>query len=446
MNDARVPPPDAADPLPWLQPLAPPPAARRAAFHALVCEFNLRPDRYLHVTRVPDDWPARYRSPDAFGAAGRKLLARHLLAVHGVAGRHDFDVANACARVALLPGAALEQLAAYAGLLLHRGWLRDALTVRRIRAEVAAKLGGDALTLALERAPEFGALADTLEPWRAEPAMLPAVIRARRAAAGRLHRRGRRRRCTPRAAQVQPRDRRRSAVLAQSRAARPVRRTAVPVSDSREACVMGLAFLITSDNLQLLSERKVLKEREYAALLDASAVIATARDEAQRIVADAQREFERRHAAGYEEGMRRAQREQAAQTYAQALAAARTMESMKDAMAEIVVKAVRAIVGEMSTQKLYEAALARIAPLVRDEAFVTVRVAPGRSDEMRDALERAFAAQTNRQKIRIVEDAQLARDACAVETPSGRIHASLDLQIDALRQAIRRDASLGAAR
>ncbi|MDI9654582.1 HrpE/YscL family type III secretion apparatus protein, partial [Burkholderia cenocepacia] len=28
---------------------------------------------------------------------------------------------------------------------------------------------------------------------------------------------------------------------------------------------MGLAFLITSDNLQLLSERKVLKEREYAA-------------------------------------------------------------------------------------------------------------------------------------------------------------------------------------
>ncbi|MBU9665475.1 Yop proteins translocation protein K [Burkholderia multivorans] len=179
MNDARVPPPDAADPLPWLQPLAPPPAARRAAFHALVCEFNLRPDRYLHVTRVPDDWPARYRSPDAFGAAGRKLLARHLLAVHGVAGRHDFDVANACARVALLPGAALEQLATYAGLLLHRGWLRDALTVRRIRAEVAAKLGGDALTLALERAPEFGALADTLEPWRVEPAMLPGVIRAR---------------------------------------------------------------------------------------------------------------------------------------------------------------------------------------------------------------------------------------------------------------------------
>jgi type III secretion protein L len=207
---------------------------------------------------------------------------------------------------------------------------------------------------------------------------------------------------------------------------------------------MGLAFLITSDNLQLLSERKVLKEREYAALLDASAVIATARDEAARI--DAQREFDKRQAAGYDEGMRRAQREHAAQTYTQALAAARTMESMKDSMADIVVKAVRAIVGEMPTQKLYEAALARIAPLVRDEAFLIVRVAPGRQDEMRDALERAFAGQSNRQRIRIVEDAQLERHACTVETPSGRIDASLDLQIDALRQAIRRDALKGTTR
>ena len=41
---------------------------------------------------------------------------------------------------------------------------------------------------------------------------------------------------------------------------------------------MGLAFLITTENLQLLSERKVLKENEYAALLDASVGIIALRD------------------------------------------------------------------------------------------------------------------------------------------------------------------------
>ncbi len=186
---------------------------------------------------------------------------------------------------------------------------------------------------------------------------------------------------------------------------------------------MGLAFLITSDNLQLLSERKVLKEREYAALLDASAVIATAREEAQRIVEAAQREFDARRDAGYAE--RRAQQEHAAQSYSQALAAAKTMESMKDAMAEIVVKAVRAIVGEMNTQRLYEAALARILPLVRDEPFLIVHVAPGRREEMEAALAGA-AMQQARSRICIVEDAQVGAQACTVETPSGRIDASLD--------------------
>ena len=119
---------------------------------------------------------------------------------------------------------------------------------------------------------------------------------------------------------------------------------------------------------------------------------------------------------------------------------------MKDSMAEIVVKAVRAIVGEMGTQRLYEAALARIMPLVRDEPFLIVHVAPGRREEMEQALASAFAGQMRAQKIRVVEDAKLEARACTVETPSGRIDASLDLQIDALRQAIRREPLKGAAR
>jgi type III secretion protein L len=50
---------------------------------------------------------------------------------------------------------------------------------------------------------------------------------------------------------------------------------------------MGLAFLITSDNLQILSERKVLKEAEYSALLEASSVIDAARTEAARMARQA---------------------------------------------------------------------------------------------------------------------------------------------------------------
>jgi type III secretion protein K len=167
--------------LPWTHALAPPAPPQHVAFYRMVCEFVLRPDTYLHVTRVPADWPPAYQHFSRFGEAGRRLIARHLLAAYGVAqtAQADFAASTPLARLALLPGAALEQLASYAGLLLHRAWLRDALQQRRVRADVVGKLGADALELALERAPEFGALGETLEPWRDDPAALPAVIRAR---------------------------------------------------------------------------------------------------------------------------------------------------------------------------------------------------------------------------------------------------------------------------
>ncbi|MFM0604103.1 SctK family type III secretion system sorting platform protein [Paraburkholderia sediminicola] len=164
---------------PWLHALDTPAPPRRVPFYRMVCEFNLRPDLYLHVTRVPSEWPAAYRQLSRFGDAGRRLIARHLLDAQAVARLTDFDAATPLARLALLPGAALEQLATYAGLLLHRHWLRDALQVRRVRAEIVAKVGADALALTLERAPEFATLGDTLEPWAADPAVLPALIRAR---------------------------------------------------------------------------------------------------------------------------------------------------------------------------------------------------------------------------------------------------------------------------
>ncbi|WP_227747035.1 SctK family type III secretion system sorting platform protein [Paraburkholderia franconis] len=163
---------------PWTHTLAPPAPPQHVAFYRMVCEFNLRPDTYLHVTRIPADWPVAYRHISRFDDAGRRLIARHLLSLHR-AERTDFDASTPLARLALLPGAALEQLASYAGLLLHRVWLRDALQQRRVRAEIVGKLSADALELTLERAPEFGALGETLEPWRDDPAALPALIRAR---------------------------------------------------------------------------------------------------------------------------------------------------------------------------------------------------------------------------------------------------------------------------
>jgi type III secretion protein L len=211
---------------------------------------------------------------------------------------------------------------------------------------------------------------------------------------------------------------------------------------------MGLAFLITGENLQMLSERRVLKEHEYSALLDANSIVTTAKKEAERIVADAERRKEEMLRQGYAEGFERGEREGAARAYAAALDTAHALALSRRKMADMVVRGLRELVGEFERERIFELALKRIDAFVRDEAFLVVRVAPDSVDVMKQAIANrrqameneshahADAAALRAQAIRVVADASLGNDDCVVETPAGSIDARLSTQIDAIRTAM----------
>jgi type III secretion protein L len=213
---------------------------------------------------------------------------------------------------------------------------------------------------------------------------------------------------------------------------------------------MGLAFLITSDNLQILSERKVLKESEYSALLDANAIIGVAQQESSRIVSDAEQRKEETLQRGYQEGFSKGELDGAQRAFAATLDAGQALALTRQTMAEMVVRALRELVGEFDRVSMFKLALQRIDALVRDEAFLIVRVAPSALESMRTALAshrdaqgqdgaesgHADPAKLRAQSMRIVEDASLADTDCVVETPSGTIDARLSTQIAAIRAAL----------
>jgi type III secretion protein L len=201
---------------------------------------------------------------------------------------------------------------------------------------------------------------------------------------------------------------------------------------------MGLAFLITTENLQLLSERKVLKEAEYAALLDASAVVEAARKEARHIVQQAVQQADESRRKGYEEGLERAKAEYAQQLVSDTLAAQRQLQALRTAMAQIVAKAVQQFIAEADPAALLEAALQRVDSLVRHEPFVTVRVAPAQEAHLRAALERLGGELPWTAGLSVVADASLPDQACVLQTPSGTLQIGVDAQVEAFRAAVER--------
>lgn len=201
---------------------------------------------------------------------------------------------------------------------------------------------------------------------------------------------------------------------------------------------MGLAFLITTENLQLLSERKVLKEAEYAALLDASDVVEAARREARRIVQQASAEAEALRRKGHEQGVQAAKAEYAQQMVSQALASERQLRSLRTSMANIVVKAVAQFMGAIDLERLFETALARVDSLIRDEPFISVRVSPNSEAALRTVLSRLKGTAEWTGHVTVQVDASLPGGECVLHTGSGTLEIGLKAQLDAFRKSVER--------
>jgi len=199
---------------------------------------------------------------------------------------------------------------------------------------------------------------------------------------------------------------------------------------------MGLAFLITTDNLQLLSERKVLKENEYAALLDAAAVVDTARKEAARIGQQAEDGAEASRRKGYQEGLAQARAEYATQLVSEGMAVERQLHALRTSMAQIVVKAVGQFLAEADPAVLFRSALIRVEALLRAESFITVRVAPAQEANMHETLHRLRSDANWSMAMTITPDPDLPPGACVVQTSTGVLEIGVDAQLEAFRRAV----------
>jgi type III secretion protein L len=205
---------------------------------------------------------------------------------------------------------------------------------------------------------------------------------------------------------------------------------------------MGLAFLIIGDKLQLLSERKVLKEHEYAALLDAAGLVQAARGEAADIVAAARAQAQQSLQKGYDEGWEAARAAHALQSITSALQAQSQLRALREAMARLVVQGVEQITSELPAASLLESALERVDTMLRLESFILLRVAPGEETHARQALARLGARVNWASVAQVQADPELREGYCVVQTASGSMDIGLEAQLATIARALQ---GMGAA-
>ncbi len=183
---------------------------------------------------------------------------------------------------------------------------------------------------------------------------------------------------------------------------------------------------------------RVLRAAEYRTLVEGEEILARAREQAGAILSDAESAAERMRQEGRAEGLEEGRAEVAERLFEAVTASVEQFASMEQALVDMVVKSVRAIVGEFDREELAVKSVGHALRLVRDEKRVLLRVAPEDAESVTARLDEILLRYPGMGRVDVRADGGLGRGGCIMETPAGVIDATLDRQLKIIEETFKR--------
>lgn len=199
---------------------------------------------------------------------------------------------------------------------------------------------------------------------------------------------------------------------------------------------MAAVIQLIPNGLRLAPERKVIKAAEYQTYLDARAVIESAQVQAAALRAEAQQAFAAEQARGYAEGQARAADELAEQLMEASDRILDYLASIEQDMTELVSQATAKVLGRLPPEEVVLAVVRESLRQARDQKRVTLRVAPGQVETVRDHLAQIAAERAGMNTLEVVGDDRVGAGGCLIETPMGLVDARLETQLRNLRERL----------
>ncbi|MPM23309.1 Yop proteins translocation protein L [bioreactor metagenome] len=204
-----------------------------------------------------------------------------------------------------------------------------------------------------------------------------------------------------------------------------------------------MAFLLPRDPLtpsrtllaQVAPGQRIVRADDVAAWGDAQALLASARQQADAIVARAEAELEAERQRGYEEGLAEARMEQAEKMIDTVSRTIDYFARVEEDMVGLVMAAVRKIIDDFDEADRVHIVVKNALSVVRNQKQMTLRLHPQQVDVVRARVNDLLAAYPGVGYLDIVGDGRLTKESCILESEIGLVEASIDSQIKALEGA-----------
>ena len=204
-------------------------------------------------------------------------------------------------------------------------------------------------------------------------------------------------------------------------------------------------LLLNNPRVPLSTDRRLVKAADAATARSAADILAAAEAEAARIREEAKAAFEAEKRRGYEKGLADAKLEMAMKKLELVDSSVAFMESVERKMADVVLKALKTFTVEVGDEAMVLQIVRKtMNAVIRTQRTVTLKVAPEMKPAVAARVAELKAAYPTIETLDVVEDPRLTGTACVLETEAGAADASVETQLAAIEQSIRRHLGKGA--
>lgn len=198
-------------------------------------------------------------------------------------------------------------------------------------------------------------------------------------------------------------------------------------------------LLVKKDKLEIASPGRIVKAEDVAAVKAAGEIIAAAESEARRLKDLSLSAFEAEKRRGFEEGLQQGLRKVIEDKLDFAFESASYMQDVESKLADIVIKALWKCIAEIGDKTLVTAIIRKIMKaVVRNQRHITLKVAPDMVETVKAHLDEILADYPQLEQVDVLEDQRLKGSAAIIETEAGVADASVETQLGAIENSIRK--------
>ena len=198
-------------------------------------------------------------------------------------------------------------------------------------------------------------------------------------------------------------------------------------------------LLVKKNELEISSPGRLVKAEDAGAVKSALDIIAAAEAQAAKLREEALMAYEAEKRRGFEEGLQAGLEKVVADKLDFAYESAAYMEAVEGKLADIVIKALKKCVSQVGDRTLVvEIVRKAMKAVIRNQRQITLKVAPDMVDTVKSRLDEILSDYPALERVDVVEDTRLKGPAAIIETEAGVADASVDTQLAAIENSIRK--------